>query len=151
MVHYSNKEKYWNRIDEAYGCLFLSISRDLLFHINGLKTSEVWDKLSSLFDKQDDLRIYQLENELISLHLDNFEAMNDFSPNWSIWCSSWSYARLRRRMINSSLPFSQNLVQTIQYLYQHFIMWSFLLQIGRFLLLTPSLNLTLMSITSWSN
>ena len=39
---------------------------------------EVWDKLASLFDKQDDLRVYQLENELISLHPSNFETLNDF-------------------------------------------------------------------------
>ena len=58
LIHYVDKEKYWNRIDEAYRCLCLSISRDLLFHINGLKTpKEVWNKLASLFDKQDDLRI----------------------------------------------------------------------------------------------
>ena len=57
----------------------LSISRDILFHINGLNTpKEVWDKISSLFDKQDDLRIYHLENELISLHPSNFKTLNDF-------------------------------------------------------------------------
>ena len=85
LVHYVYKEKYWNRIDEAYGCLCLSISRDLLFHINGLKTpKEVWDNLASLFYKQDDLRIYQLENELISLHLANFERLNDFFTKFSI-------------------------------------------------------------------
>ena len=78
-IHYVDKEKYWNRLDEAYGCLCLSISRDLLFHINGLNTpKEFWDKLASLFDKHDDLRIYQLENELISIHPANFETLNDF-------------------------------------------------------------------------
>ena len=78
-IHYVDKEKYWNRIDEAYRCLCLSISRDLLFHINGLKTTkDVWDQLASLFDKQDDLRIYQLKNEMISLHASNFETLNDF-------------------------------------------------------------------------
>ena len=77
-IHYVDKEKYWNKLDEAYGCFCLSISWDLLFYINGLKTpKEVWDKFASLFDKQDDLRIYQLENELISLHLANFETLND--------------------------------------------------------------------------
>ena len=77
--HVVDKEKYWNKLDEAYGFLFLSISRDLLFHINVLKTPKyVWDKLASLFDKKDDLRIYQLENELISLHPSNFETMNEF-------------------------------------------------------------------------
>ena len=78
-IHYVDKEKYWNRLDEAYGCLCLLISRYLLFHINGLKTpKEILDYLTSLFDKQDDLWIYHLENELISLHLANFETLNDF-------------------------------------------------------------------------
>ena len=84
-IHYVDKEKYFNRLDEAYGCLCLSISQDLLFHINGLKTpKEVWDKISSLFDKKDNLRIYQLESELISLHAANFETLNDFFTNESI-------------------------------------------------------------------
>ena len=66
-------------LDEAYGCLCLSTSRDILFHIKGLKTpKEIWDKFASLFEKQDDLRIYELKNELISLHPANFETLNDF-------------------------------------------------------------------------
>ena len=66
-------------LDEAYEFLCLSISQYIIFHINGLKTpKEVWDKLSSLFDKKDDMRIYQLENKLISLHPTNFETLNDF-------------------------------------------------------------------------
>ena len=78
-VHYVHKEKYWNRIGEAYGCLCLSISTNILFHVRGLKTpKEVLDKLASLFDKKDGMRIYQLENELISLYLANFETLNDF-------------------------------------------------------------------------
>ena len=56
-----DKEKYFNRLNAAYGFFFLSISRDLIFHIKGLKTpKEVWDNISSLFDKQDDLRVYRL-------------------------------------------------------------------------------------------
>ena len=78
-IHYVDKEKYWNKLDEANGFMCLSYSRDILFHITGLKTpKETWDKLGTLFDKQDDLRIYQLENELISLNPGNFETMNDF-------------------------------------------------------------------------
>ena len=74
-----DREKYWNKLDEAYGFLCLSISKYLLFHLTGLKTpKEIWDQLATLFYKQDDLRIYQLENELISLNLGNFETMNDF-------------------------------------------------------------------------
>ena len=78
-VHYIDKEKYWNRLDEAYGFLCLAISRYILFRINGLNNyKEVWDKLASLFDKQDDLRIYYLENEMISLHPSNYETLNYF-------------------------------------------------------------------------
>ena len=74
-----DKEKYLNKLDEAYKFLCLSISRDLIFHIKGLNTpKEFWDKLSSLFEKQDDMRIYQLKNELISLHPSNFKTLNDF-------------------------------------------------------------------------
>ena len=54
-----DKEKYLNRLDEAHGHLFSSVSRDLWFHIQGLKTpKEIWDKLASLFDKQDEMRIH---------------------------------------------------------------------------------------------
>ena len=78
-IHYVDKEKYWNKLDEAYRFLFLSISRDFLFHINGLKTpKEVWDKITSLFNKKYELSIYQLENGIISLHPGKFETLNDF-------------------------------------------------------------------------
>ena len=74
-----DKENYWNRLDEAYGCLCLSISRYLLFHIKGLKTpKEIWDKLASLFEKQDEMMVHQLENEMISLHPSKFKTMNEF-------------------------------------------------------------------------
>ena len=40
------KAKWHNRMDEAYGLHFLSISLDLLFNIDGLTTpSQVWTKL----------------------------------------------------------------------------------------------------------
>jgi len=44
------------------------ISRDILFHLEGLKTSkEAWDKLESLFGKQYELKGHIMENELIAL------------------------------------------------------------------------------------
>ena len=74
-----DKAKYMNRLDEAHGHLLSSVSRDLRFHIQGLKTpKEVWDKLASLFDKQDEMRIHQLENDLITLNPSNFESLNEF-------------------------------------------------------------------------
>ena len=40
------KIKWHNRRNEAYGLLCLSISRDLLFHLDGLKSpNEVWEKI----------------------------------------------------------------------------------------------------------
>ena len=62
------KAKWDNRLDEAYGLLFLSISTDILFHLDGLTTpNQVWNQLESLFGVQDDLRAHQLEIELFSL------------------------------------------------------------------------------------
>ena len=67
--HVVDKARLFNKMDEAFWFLCLSISEDLLFHLMGLKTlKEIWDQLASLYDKHDDLRIYQPENELISLH-----------------------------------------------------------------------------------
>ena len=62
------KIKWHNRRDEAYGLLCLSISRDLLFHLDGLTSpNEVWEKLEEIFVKTDEMRGHQIENELISL------------------------------------------------------------------------------------
>ena len=72
--------KYWNELDEAYGFLCLSISKDLLFHITKFKTlKDIWDQITSFFDKQDDIWIYQQKNELISLNPSSFETMMIFS------------------------------------------------------------------------
>ena len=61
-----------------YGFLCLSISTGVLFHLSGLKTpKEVWEQVSKIFGKKNDLRAYQLENELISLNLGNFETINE--------------------------------------------------------------------------
>ena len=77
--HVVDKARFWNKMDEAYNCLCLSISKDLIFHLSGLKTpKEIWDHLASLYGKHDDLRVYHLENKLISLQLGNFETLNDF-------------------------------------------------------------------------
>ena len=62
------KDKHFNKLDEAYGFLCLSISRELLFHLDSLTSpKEVWEKLESLFGKNDELCGHHLENELIRL------------------------------------------------------------------------------------
>ena len=73
------KAKYFNKLDEAYGLMCLSISRYLVFHLNSLTSpKEVWEKLESLFGKTDELHGHQLENELISLSPVHYGTIQDF-------------------------------------------------------------------------
>ena len=73
------KAKFFNKLDEAYGLLCLSISRELLLHLDSLTSpKEVWEKLESLFGKTDELRGHQLENELISLSPMHYDTIQDF-------------------------------------------------------------------------
>ena len=68
--------KWHNRRDEAYGLLCLGISRDLVFHLDGLTSpNEVWEKLQILFGNTYNMRGYQLENELIELSPSNIESL----------------------------------------------------------------------------
>ena len=54
----AKKIKWHNMRDEAYGLLCLSISRDLLFHLDGLTSpNEVWEKLADLFGKIDEMSV----------------------------------------------------------------------------------------------
>ena len=72
----AKKIKWHNRRDEAYGLLCLSISRDLLFHLDGLTSpNEVWEKIFDIFGKTDEMRGHQIENELISLSPNSFESL----------------------------------------------------------------------------
>ena len=73
----AKKIKWHNRRDEAYGLLCLSISRDLVFHLDGLTSpNEVWEKIQNLFGNIDEIRGYQLENELISLSPRSFKSLH---------------------------------------------------------------------------
>ena len=72
----AKKIKWHNRRDEAYGLLCLSISRDLLFHLDGLTSpNEVWENLVEIFGKTDKMRGDQIKNELISLSPSSFESL----------------------------------------------------------------------------
>ena len=76
---YIEKLKHLDRLDEAFGYMCIHISRDLLFYIDGLKTpKEVWDKLESLFGKQNELRGRILENELIEKQPSKFDTIQLF-------------------------------------------------------------------------
>ena len=73
------RNKFLNHLDEAFGYLCTHISRDLLFHFEILRTPiESWEKLEDLFGKQDELQGHILENELIDLHPNSFEMVQQF-------------------------------------------------------------------------
>ena len=70
---------FFNRLDEAFGMLCLSISRDIIFHVDSIATpNEVWFRLEAIFGKIGEMRGHQLENELISLSPTHFETIHDF-------------------------------------------------------------------------
>ena len=72
----AEKIKWHNRRDEAYGLLCLSISRDLLFHLDGLTSpDQVWEKIYDLFGKKYEMSGHQIENELIYLSPSSFESL----------------------------------------------------------------------------
>ena len=49
----AEKIKWHNRRDEAYGLLCLSISRYLLFQIDGLTSpNEVWENIEEILERQ---------------------------------------------------------------------------------------------------
>ena len=74
-----DRAKYMNRLDEALGHLLSLVSQDIWFHILELKTPTlVWGNLASLFDKNDEMMIHHLENDLITLNPSNFESLNAF-------------------------------------------------------------------------
>ena len=61
------KIKWHNKRDDAYGLLCLSISRDLLFHLDGFTSpNEVWDNIVYIFGKIDEMRGHQ-NRELANL------------------------------------------------------------------------------------
>jgi hypothetical protein len=73
------KSKYFNKMDEAFGLLFLSMSSVIHFHIAYFKTlNEVWTTLEGLFGKHDMSRGHQLENKVIVVSPGNFNTIQDF-------------------------------------------------------------------------
>ena len=55
------------------------ISTDLRFHKTGIdELDKAWEKLKSVFGKQNEIRGPQLENELISLNPNDFSCIQDY-------------------------------------------------------------------------
>ena len=85
----AEKIKWHNRRDEVYVLLCLSISRDLLFHLDGLTShNEVWENLVDIFGKIDEMRGHQIKNNIISLVPIALNPCNSIFPSLNpLFCS----------------------------------------------------------------
>lgn len=66
-------------MDEYFGLICTSISRDSMSHVNTtFSPNEVWTKLETLFSKQEEPLAYSLENELIGLNPSYFNSLQEY-------------------------------------------------------------------------
>ena len=79
------KLKYFNRLDEAFGMLFLGIWIDLIFHVDSIGTpNEFWLRHTSLFGKTGEMSVHQLKNELISPSPSHYETIQYFFTKYKV-------------------------------------------------------------------
>ena len=77
--HPTKKNNFLNHLYESFGYICTHISRDLIFHLEGLRTpKESWDKLEVFFGNKDEIQGQILENELIALHPSSFNTIKQF-------------------------------------------------------------------------
>ena len=104
---YVQKNKFLNRIDEAFIFMCTHISRDIFFHLEGLRTlKEAWDKLEYLFGKQYELRGHILENDLTALHPRSFESIQQFFTKYKslvLQCKQCGIERIDEKLFLSVL------------------------------------------------
>ena len=67
----------WQIIDQqALGVIRSCVHRDLLFHIKTCSTSkEAWDKLKQLYEKVDEEKGFQIEDDLLLLDPKNYDTI----------------------------------------------------------------------------
>ena len=71
--------KWDNKNDQAHGLRGMSISPDLTFHLHGLDSLvETWETLNTVFCIKNEIRSFQLENELLILDPSNFPSIEDY-------------------------------------------------------------------------
>ena len=57
----------------------MSISPDLRFHLDGIDSPvKAWEKLNNFFGIKNEIRAFQLENELLTLEPSNFPSIEDY-------------------------------------------------------------------------
>jgi hypothetical protein len=64
---------------KALGCLRSLVSLDIMFQLDGCTNShDAWEKLKTLYGTTDEVRGYQLDNELMSLDPKSFDNIQDY-------------------------------------------------------------------------
>ena len=88
--HLAEKIKFMNHLDEAFGYLCTHISRYLLFHLKGLRTTkESWEKIEDFFVKKYELRGNVLENKLVALNPNSFEMVQQLFTKFKFLSLQW--------------------------------------------------------------
>ena len=73
------KAKWENKNDQDRGLIGMFISLDLRFHLDAEDSPiKAWEKLNSIFGIKNEIRAFQLENELLTLDPSNFPSMEDY-------------------------------------------------------------------------
>ena len=105
--HPTEKNKFLNQLDEAFGFLCTHISQDLLFHLQELKTQkDYWENIETLFGKQYELQGHVLENYLIALHPNSFETIQQFLTKFkslALQCKQCGIERKYEKLVPSLL------------------------------------------------
>ena len=132
------RNKFLNCCDEAFKYLCTYISRDLLFHLEGLRTPiESREKLDSLFNKQDELRGHIVENYLVSLHPSNFETIEQFFSKFKSLVLQCRQCGIERKDEQNVFPYSTKQALSTMYMSLCFIPSEKAFLIGNFLLQIP--------------
>jgi hypothetical protein len=74
-----NKSKWDNRTEEARGLIKMSISLDLMYHLQDIDDpKESWNTIESVFGKLNIIRAQQLENQILTLSPNDFSFLGDY-------------------------------------------------------------------------
>ena len=76
----AEKQAKWeNKNDQAHGLIGMSILPELRFHLDGEDSPvKAWAKLNNIFGIKNEIRAFQLENELLTLDPSNFPSIEDY-------------------------------------------------------------------------
>ena len=91
------KDKWKHEQDQARGLIGMSIAQDLRFHIQEIDSpNEAMKKLNIVFGIKNEIRAHQLENELLTLDLNNFSSIEDFLSKFKTFRLLLEYCKVKK-------------------------------------------------------